>query len=79
MLAHLEKLIVERQLYRKPRRADDLAGRTGLQSKDISWAFNVGAKASFNDCVNGLRVAALGGSSSAPVPSAALPLIRRAP
>jgi AraC-like DNA-binding protein len=59
VFARLDASIVEGQLYRKPRLSvDDLASRTGLQIKDISWAFNVGAKTSFNDYVNRLRVAA---------------------
>lgn len=57
VFVRLDALIVEGQLYRKPRLSvDDLASQTGLQMKDISWAFNVGAKTSFNDYVNRLRV-----------------------
>jgi AraC-like DNA-binding protein len=60
VFARLEALIVEGELYKKPRLSvDDLAKETGLQMKDISWAFNVGAKSSFNDYINRLRVNAL--------------------
>lgn len=57
VFARLDSLIVESKLYRKPRLSvDDLACQTGLQMKDISWAFNIGANTSFNDYVNRLRV-----------------------
>jgi AraC-like DNA-binding protein len=32
------------------------AKETGMQMKDISWAFNAGAKTSFNDYINRLRI-----------------------
>jgi AraC-like DNA-binding protein len=57
VFARLETLIVEGELYKKPRLSvDDLAKETGMQMKDISWAFNAGAKTSFNEYINRLRV-----------------------
>jgi AraC-like DNA-binding protein len=57
VFARLETLIVEGELYKKPRLSvDDLARETGMQMKDISWAFNSGANASFNEYINRLRV-----------------------
>jgi AraC-like DNA-binding protein len=57
VFARLETLIVEGELYKKPRLSvDDLAKETGMQMKDISWAFNAGAKTSFNDYINRLRI-----------------------
>lgn len=60
VFARLEALIVEGELYKKPRLSvDDLAKETGMQMKDISWAFNAGAKTGFNEYVNRLRVNAI--------------------
>ena len=57
VFARLKTLIVEGELYRKPRLSvEDLATETGLQMKDISWAFNLGGGASFNEYINRLRV-----------------------
>ncbi len=57
VFSRLETLIVEGELYKKPRLSvDDLAKETGMQMKDISWAFNAGAKTSFNDYINRLRI-----------------------
>jgi AraC-like DNA-binding protein len=48
---------VDGELYKKPRLSvDDLAKETGMQMKDISWAFNAGAKTSFNNYINRLRI-----------------------
>jgi AraC-like DNA-binding protein len=56
----LEELIQKDELYRKPRLGvEDLSELTGLQMKDVSWAFNAGAGTSFNDYINRLRVEAL--------------------
>ena len=60
VFARLDALIAERELYKRPRLSvDDLAKETGMQMKDISWAFNVGAKSGFNEYINRLRVNAL--------------------
>jgi len=54
----LAALIEQQQLYRQPRLAvADLAKRTGLGNKDVSWAINQGAGMSFCDYINQLRLA----------------------
>jgi AraC-like DNA-binding protein len=59
VFARLESLILHGELYLRPRLSvEDLANRTGLQMKDVSWAFNVGAGISFNDYINRLRAGA---------------------
>ena len=60
VFARLDALVVVGQLYRKPRfSVEDLANETGMQMKDISWAFNIGGATSFNDYINRLRVEVL--------------------
>ena len=60
VFARLDALIVQGQLFKRPRfSVEDLAHETGMQMKDISWAFNAGAGTGFNDYINRLRVEAL--------------------
>jgi len=57
VFSELDQIITDEKLYRQPRLAlSDLAERTGLSLKDISWAINEGCQLSFCDYINGYRV-----------------------
>jgi AraC-like DNA-binding protein len=57
---HIDQLIRTRELFKQPRLSlRDLADASGLNEKNISWAVNQGARKSFCDYINGLRVQAV--------------------
>ena len=58
IFAQLDKMILVEKLYQQPRFSlQDLAQRSGLSSKDISWAINDGCHLNFCDYINSHRIA----------------------
>lgn len=58
IFAQLDKIIRAEKLYQQPRFSlQDLAQRSGLSSKDISWAINDGCQLNFCDYINRYRIA----------------------
>ncbi len=55
--SEIQKLIISERLYKEPRLSlQHIVQRTGLTSKDISWAINSGSQLNFCDYINSHRV-----------------------
>jgi AraC-like DNA-binding protein len=60
VFSQIDQLIRTGELFKKQRLSlRDIADTTGMNEKNISWAINQGARKSFCDYINGLRVQAV--------------------